>query len=110
MKFSDGRTDDEINVTLNKGQSFIFLALKKENNISNPPILDDNDPNPIGSLITSDKPIVVSNGNIASQDIGESGGNANMDQSVPIEKLGKEYFMVNGMTKSEKGLWKRSLL
>lgn len=110
LKFSDGRTEDEINVTLNKGQSFIFLALKKENNISNPPILDDNDPNPIGSLITSDKPIVVSNGNIASQDIGESGGNANMDQSVPIEKLGKEYFMVNGMTKSEKGVMEKILV
>jgi hypothetical protein len=48
--------------------------------------------------------------NIASQDIGESGGNANMDQSVPIEKLGKEYFMVNGMTKSEKGVMEKILV
>ena len=110
LKFADGRTDDEINVTLDKGQSFIFLALKGENNISNPPILDDNDPNPIGSSITSDKPIIVSNGNLNSQDIGEGGGNANMDQSLPIDKLGKEYFIVNGMTKSDKGVMEKILV
>lgn len=110
LKFADGRTDDEINVTLNKGQSFIFLALKSENNISSPPILDDNDPNPIGSSIAADKPIIVSNGNMNSQDIGEGGGNANIDQSVPIDKLGKEYFIVNGMTKSDKGVMEKILV
>jgi hypothetical protein len=30
LKFSDGRTDSEINVTLNKGQKLYFLALKRE--------------------------------------------------------------------------------
>lgn len=107
---ADGSTDDEINITLRKGQSFIFLAQKKDNNISVPPILDDNDPDPIGASITSDKPIVLNNGSFISQDLGESGGNANIDQSVPIDKLGKEYFIVNGMTASDKGIMEKVLI
>lgn len=107
---ANGSTEDEINVTLNKGQSFIFLAQKKDNNISVPPILDDNDPDAIGASVTSDKPIVLNNGNFVSQDLGESGGNANIDQSIPIDKLGKEYFIVNGMTASDKGIMEKVLI
>ncbi|QOW11527.1 gliding motility-associated C-terminal domain-containing protein [Kaistella flava (ex Peng et al. 2021)] len=102
--FSDGSTDDELNFTLNKGESFIVAADKKNNNPSG--ILDDNDPNLIGAKITSDQPVVVSNGNFISQDVGEESGNMNFDQTVPTSKIGKEYFIVNGMTKSESGVEK----
>ena len=97
--FATGITDDELNFTLNKGESFIIDADKITNNPNG--ILDDNDPNLIGAKITSDQPIVVSNGNFISQNLGDVGGNMNFDQSVPTSKIGKEYFIVNGMTKGE---------
>ncbi|QBO58119.1 T9SS type B sorting domain-containing protein [Chryseobacterium salivictor] len=97
--FSNGSSDDELNFTLNKGESYIIAADKKQNNPSG--ILDDNDPNLIGAKITSDQPVVVSNGNFLSQDLGLESGNMNFDQSVPTSKIGKEYFIVNGMTKSD---------
>ncbi len=50
----------------------------------------------IGALVQSDKPIVLNNGNMlgtiannGSQDIG-------IDQSVPIEKVGKKYILIEG--------------
>lgn|GEM_PF-614242 len=108
LTFANGDTSDELNIILNKGESYIVAAIKKDNPTpDNPiPILDDNDPNLIGAKITSDKKIVVSNGNFISQDIGldpnfvplQTGGNANMDQSVPTSKIGKEYFISNGLT------------
>lgn len=102
--FSDGSTDDELNFVLNKGESFIVAADKKANNPSG--ILDDNDPNLIGAKITSDEPIVVINGNFVSQNIGEPGGNMNFDQTVPTSKIGKEYFVANGMTRTVAGMEK----
>ena len=100
LVFCNGITDDVLNITLNKGESYTVAALKKDNKDPHPPhpVLDDNDPNFIGARITSDKPIVVNNGNFLSQDLGEPGGNINMDQTVPITKIGKEYFFANGMT------------
>ena len=100
LVFCNDITDDVLNITLNKGQSYIVAALKVDNSDPNNPnpILDDNDPNLIGAKISSDKPIVVNNGNFLSQDLGEAGGNINLDQSVPITKIGKEYFFANGMT------------
>lgn len=102
--FSDGSIDDELNFTLNKGESYIIAADKIDNNPSG--ILDDNDPNLIGAKITSDQPVVVSNGNFISQDVGEASGNMNFDQTVPTSKIGKEYFIVNGMTKFQSGVEK----
>ncbi|MPS73511.1 MAG: T9SS type B sorting domain-containing protein [Chryseobacterium sp.] len=105
ISFINGNTDDELNIVLNKDQSYLVVARKQDN--PNPPvILDDNDPNLIGAKITSDKPIVVNNGNFLSQDIGEPSGNINMDQTLSVDKIGKEYFVVNGMTRSEKGMEK----
>jgi len=108
LLFCNGIKDDFINITLNRGQSYILAALKKDNKDPHPPhpVLDDNDPNLIGAIITSDKPIVVNNGNFLSQDLGESGGNVNLDQSVPTSKIGKEYFFTNGMTVSESAMEK----
>lgn len=105
LVFINGDKSDELNITLDKDQSYIVVA-RKEDNPNPPVILDDWDPNFIGAKITSDKPIVVNNGNFISQDIGEISGNINMDQNVPTDKIGKEYFLVNGMTISEKGMEK----
>ncbi|WP_379968945.1 T9SS type B sorting domain-containing protein [Epilithonimonas sp. UC225_85] len=106
LVFINGDNSDELSITLNKDESYIIVARKQDN--PNPPnILDDWDPNLIGAKVTSDKPIIVNNGNFISQDIGESGGGGvNMDQSVPIDKIGKEYFLVNGMTKTETAMEK----
>ena len=105
--FATGITDDELNFTLNKGESYIIDADKKTNNPNG--VLDDNDPNLIGAKITSNEPIVVSNGNYLSQDLGDEFGNMNLDQSVPTSKIGKEYFIVNGMTKAE-SLMEKSII
>lgn len=103
--FVNGDKSDELNITLDKDQSYIIVA-RKEDNPNPPVILDDWDPNLIGAKITSDKPIIINNGNFISQDIGEISGNINMDQNVPTDKIGKEYFLVNGMTMSEKAMEK----
>lgn len=105
LVFINGEKSDELNFTLNKDESYIIVARKADN--PNPPnILDDWDPNLIGARITSDKPIVVNNGNFLSQDLGESGGGVNIDQNVPTDRIGKEYFLVNGMTKTETAMEK----
>ena len=109
LVFANGDTSDELNIVLNKGQSYIVAAIKKDNPPMpnrDKPVLDDNDPNLIGAKITSDKKIIVNNGNFISQDIGVDpnfvplslSGNANMDQSMPVSKIGKEYFIANGLT------------
>lgn len=103
LRFSDGTVSKTLDFTLNKDESYIVLALKAENPFptSPPEILDDHDPNPIGARIVADKPVVVNNGNFFSQDIGEKNGSIHMDQSVPTEKTGKNFFVVSGMTKTE---------
>lgn len=101
--FSDDQKHENLEFTLQKGESYIIAMDKNKNNPSG--ILDDNDPNLIGMRITSDEPVIVSNGNFVSQDIGvEGGGNMNLDQAMPTTKIGKEYFVVNGMTKTEAGM------
>lgn len=94
--FTNGQKYDELNITLNKNQYFILAALKRDNTTSE--MIDYYDPNLIGASITSDKPIVITNGNFLSQDSGEKGGSLNVDQSLPIDNLGKEYLLINGMS------------
>ena len=55
----------------------------------------------IGALITSDKPIVVNTGNATGGSGPDPGGGVsgqdfNLDQIVPIDKIGKEYIVVRG--------------
>jgi len=95
LKFTDGSANKEINVTLNKNQTFIVAALKRDNTSTS--INDYFDPHIIGASIISDKPIVVTNGNILSQDAATIGGSVNIDQSMPVDKLGTEYLIINGM-------------
>ncbi len=103
IRFADGTVSKTLSFTLNKDESYIVLILKAENPFptSPPVILDDHDPNPVGARIVADKPVVVNNGNYFSQDIGEKNGSIHMDQTVPTDKTGKEFFVVNGMTKTE---------
>lgn len=96
LKFTDGSINKEVNITLNKNQTYIVAALKRDNNPNG--IMDYFDPNLIGAEVIADKPIIVTNGNLLSQDAGDIGGSANIDQSMPIERLGKEYMLVNGMS------------
>lgn len=100
LVFANGDASDELNFILNKGQSYIVAAVKSDNPTPNNPIpiLDDNDPNLIGAQITSDKNIVVTNGNFLSQNLGDIGSNINLDQSLPVSRIGKEYFIANGLT------------
>lgn len=95
LKFTDGSNPKEINITLDKNQTFIVAALKKDNTTG--VVNDYYEPHLIGAQIISDKPIVVNNGNLLSQDAATIGGSVNIDQSLPVNRLGKEYLIVNGM-------------
>ena len=84
---------------LNKGQSIVLAG-----NTSYPSNLTGF----VGALIISDKPIVVNTGNATggagpSPGGGNSGQDFNLDQIVPVEKVGKEYIIVkgNGSSNSE---------
>lgn len=99
LVFADGSKNNEISITLNKNQSYIVAALKRDNTTA--AFNDYFDPHLIGAAITSDKPIVVTNGNLLSQDAAVEGGSVNIDQSMPIDKLGKEYLIVNGMAEGK---------
>jgi len=99
LVFTDGSKNNEINITLNKNQSYIVAALKRDNTTT--AFNDYFDPHLIGAAITSDKPVVVTNGNLLSQDAAGEGGSVNVDQSMPVDKLGKEYLIVNGMAEGK---------
>lgn len=99
LVFTDGSKNKEINITLNKNQSFIVAALKRDNTTAS--FNDYFDPHLIGAAITSDKPIVINNGNLLSQDASAEGGSVNIDQSMPIDRLGKEFLIVNGMAEGK---------
>lgn len=96
--FTDGSKNDEITFTLNKNETYIVAALKKDNYYPIDGFNDFFDPNLIGATITASKPVVVNNGNFLSQDTGiDVVGSLNIDQNLPLDKIGKEYFLINGM-------------
>ena len=99
LVFTDGSKPDELNITLNKNQTYIVAALKSSNYDPIDGFNDYFDPNLIGATITSDQSIVVTNGNFLSQDAGlDVVGSVNLDQNLPLNKIGKEYFLINGMS------------
>ena len=84
-----GITDDSITIILNANETFVLEAAMFGNPI--------NRSGTLGASIVSNNPIVVSNGNLLLGRIqGENQQDAGMDQTVPIDRLGREYIFMRG--------------
>lgn len=96
--FSDLVSAPSRTITINKGQSYIFEA-RSDLNTNNLKGL-------VGAKIVADKPISVTNGNFNSIYTTQNNKNVDvlMDQSVPVERLGKDFIMVKGNGPSNSGM------
>lgn len=96
--FSDGSTTPTKTFILNKGQSYI-MDVASQDSSSNLAGL-------IGSKIVATKPITVTNGNYngiyTTQNL--SNNDILMDQSVPVDRLGKDFAIVKGNGPSSSGM------
>ena len=50
----------------------------------------------VGALVQSDKPIIMNNGNMLGTIANDGSQDIGIDQSVPIEKVGKNYILIEG--------------
>ena len=80
-------TSDRIDVTLNKGESYVISG--------NTDIVANLD-GFIGALVTSDKPVAVNTGNYNGGFSTQSSTDFGIDQIVPISDIGKEYIAIRG--------------
>ncbi len=93
VKFSNGLQAKELNIILNKGQSFIMTG---------PSLETANRAGFIGAKITSDKDIALVNGAFNGQYYPEASqesfnsGQIMLDQAVPLTRLGDEFIILRG--------------
>ncbi|WP_394970229.1 gliding motility-associated C-terminal domain-containing protein [uncultured Croceitalea sp.] len=84
-----GITSDNIQITLNAGQTYVIEAAKNETTA--------NIDGWLGASIKSDKKIVISNGGLNVGVLnGNQGRDAAIDQPVPENVLGREYVFIRG--------------
>ncbi len=86
--FSDGTSDDEKTIILDKGESYIF-----ETRVSDATANLDG---LIGANLSADKPVSVTNGNFLSLAENKKNYDIIMDQSAPTDRLGTEYVVLKG--------------
>lgn len=86
--FSDGTSDDEKTIILDKGESYIF-----ETRVSDATANLDG---LIGANLSADKPVSVTNGNFLSLAENKRNYDIIMDQSAPTDRLGTEYVVLKG--------------
>lgn len=89
--FSNGTiaaSTPSLNTILNKGESYIIDVISETT--------QDNLNGLIGTKIEADKPITVTNGNFDAMSPNKSNIDIVMDQSIPIERLGKQFVVMNG--------------
>lgn len=96
--FADGSSSPTKTFTLNKGQSYILEAISTDSFYNLTGLL--------GAKIESDKPISVTNGNFNAIYTNQNFSNNDivMDQSVPVDRLGRDFVVVKGNGDTNSGM------
>lgn len=101
--FSDGKQyPNGIEINLNKGESYAFVARKNDKPADIPQYEYEYFDTFIGSEITSNYPIVVSNGGFNGNHFLEGYGKIMLDQTLPVKNIGKSYYIKKGFTDLDK--------
>lgn len=101
--FSDGKQyPNGVEINLNKGESYAFVARKNDKPADIPQYEYGYFDTFIGSEITSNYPIVVSNGGFNGNHFLEGYGKIMLDQTLPVKNIGKSYYIKKGFTDLDK--------